>query len=166
MFTAAFVTIARKWKGPSWSSADEWLMEMHIHMDWCSAVKRSNHENCREMDGPRKDYIEWSNPDSTKHVHSLESIAPSFKSSDISVATTPHQRSISLHQMSTITENHTGHNAESNRLGLGEASPEWMHLHHSSYIYGSGNTAEEKVACKSQNTRMSIVKESLQETVT
>lgn len=69
-----------------------------------------------------------------KQVHSFESIVPSSKSADVSGATIPHQRSVSLQQMSTFTENHTGHKAEINRLGLGEPSPKWLHLHHRSYI--------------------------------
>lgn len=81
----------------------------------------------------------------------------------ISVATTPHQRSLFFsangdHQRKPIT----GHSAEFN-WSWG-AHLQWMHLHHSSCLYGSGYTAkgtsQEKLRndCKSQNTRKSALK--------
>ena len=44
-----------------------------------------------------------------------------------------------------------------------EAQPKWMHLHYNSYIYGSGNTKEGLKDSKSQNTRKSVVEQSLLE---
>lgn len=146
MFTAAFFTRAWKWKEPSWASTDERLMEIccisEVAGKWMDLEKII----LSEVTQTRQD----------KHLCSLQFLAPDLQI--LSVAATPHQRSISLQQISAITENHTGPNAEINRSGLGKPNPKWIHLHHSSYMYGSGNMAEEKVDCKSQNTGMSTMK--------
>ena len=47
MFTAALFTIARTWKQPRYTSADEWIKKLwHIYtMDYYSAIKRNAFES-------------------------------------------------------------------------------------------------------------------------
>lgn len=44
---------------------------------------------------------------------------------------------LSLHQIELITEGHTVQKTEINKLW--RAHPQWIHLHHNSYINDSGN---------------------------
>ena len=60
MFKAASFVIARTWKQPRFSSAEEWMKNIwHIYtLEYYSAVKQQYLESCMQMDGTRKHHPE------------------------------------------------------------------------------------------------------------
>lgn len=60
----------------------------------------------------------------------------------ISVAISLHKKILFLEQMETTTEKKTArYNVEINRFG--GVHPQWIHLHHSAYIFGSRTSQKE-----------------------
>ena len=70
MFIAALFVIARTWKQPKCPSTEEWIRKMwYIYtMEYYTAEKKRQLEFCRKMDGARKHYFEWGNPDTERQL--------------------------------------------------------------------------------------------------
>ena len=71
MFIAALFVIARTWKQPRCPSMEEWIKKVwNIYaLEYYSVVKKWWHlEFCMQMDGNRKHYPEWDNPDPKRWI--------------------------------------------------------------------------------------------------
>ena len=71
MFIAALFVIARTWKQPRCPSIEEWLKKVwNIYtIEFYSIVKKQWHlEFCMQMDGHRKHFTEWGNPDPKRGI--------------------------------------------------------------------------------------------------
>ena len=70
MFLVALFVIARTWKQPRCPSIEEWLKKVwHIYtLEFYSMGKKWQLEFCMQMDGNRKCFTEWGNPDPKRGI--------------------------------------------------------------------------------------------------
>ena len=71
VFIAALFVIARTWKQPRCPSIEEWLKKLWniCSLKFYSALKTQWHlEFCMQMDGNRKCFTQWGNPDPKRGI--------------------------------------------------------------------------------------------------
>ena len=71
IFIVALFVTARNWKQPKCPSTEEWIQKMWFiyRMEYYSTINNKDIMNfCRQMDGTRKYYSEWDNPDPKGHA--------------------------------------------------------------------------------------------------
>ena len=70
MFIAALFTIGMTWKQPKSPSADEWIKKIgYIYtMEYYSTTKKKNWIICKDVDGPKECYTEWSKSEREKQI--------------------------------------------------------------------------------------------------